>query len=407
MLSIRRSLSPRATKSRSRRMTLPGPQGLLGRFVERLADHDRRFVRTVGQKPPRSPHVIGDGGERLVQLVRQRRCHFAHRGQPRNMHQLGLQLLQPRLGALPLGQIADEAGEKTLIVRAHLADRKLHRKGRAVLALADDDAADADDARLVGPQVTGNIAVVLLAIGRGHHDLDVLADDFARLKAEQPFGGGAERLNAPLHVDDDHRFRDRVEDRLQVRLARERGACARRRLEAGALETLAKPRHADAHQRKRDRAGDIDDEERTVNIDQRPVIARDEDLQQHGVGGGDKSRPEAPGDARDQDRRHQKQIQRLVAERWSEPGAQQENERYQPKRQKIGDDGLLAEPRLQRRRRRPCLPSLSGHRPWDALFGNAFRSKLRSAVQRQNSTAKGGSATTKGYPLGMISEFSG
>ena len=66
------------------------------------------------------------------------------------MHQLGLQFLQARFGLLPLGQVADEAGEETLVAGFHLADRELHRKGRAVLALADHDAADADDAPLAG-----------------------------------------------------------------------------------------------------------------------------------------------------------------------------------------------------------------------------------------------------------------
>ena len=63
---------------------------------------------------------------------------------------LRLQLLQPGLGQLPLGQVADEAGEVALPRRAHLADRELHGKGRAVLALAHDDAPDADDPPLAG-----------------------------------------------------------------------------------------------------------------------------------------------------------------------------------------------------------------------------------------------------------------
>ena len=50
----------------------------------------------------------------------------------------------------------------------HLADRKLHRKGRAVLALADHHPADADDAALAGRVIAVEIAVVLLAIGRRH-----------------------------------------------------------------------------------------------------------------------------------------------------------------------------------------------------------------------------------------------
>ena len=76
------------------------------------------------------------------------------------MHELGLQLLQPRFGLLPLGQIANEAGEEALVAGLHLADGKLHREGRAVLALADDDAADADDAALAGAQIALEIAVV-------------------------------------------------------------------------------------------------------------------------------------------------------------------------------------------------------------------------------------------------------
>ena len=85
----------------------------------------------------------------------ERRGHLAHRGQPRDVDQLRLQFLQPRLGLLAFGQVADEAGEEALVARAHLADGELHRKGRAVLALADDDAADADDAALAGRADSG------------------------------------------------------------------------------------------------------------------------------------------------------------------------------------------------------------------------------------------------------------
>ncbi len=57
----------------------------------------------------------------------------------------------------------------------HLADGELHGKRRAVPALADDDAADADDAPLAGAHVAIEIAVVLSAIWRRHQHLDVLA----------------------------------------------------------------------------------------------------------------------------------------------------------------------------------------------------------------------------------------
>ena len=159
---------------------LAGAQRLLGGLVHRLADHDRVFVRSAFEQPARALHVVGDRRERLVQFMRQRRGHLAHRGQARDMDELGLQLLQPRLGLLPFGQVADEAGEETPVAGFHLADRKLHREGRAVLALADHDAADADDPPLAGPQIALEIAVVVFAIGRGHQHLDVLADHFAR-----------------------------------------------------------------------------------------------------------------------------------------------------------------------------------------------------------------------------------
>ena len=43
------------------------------------------------------------------------------------MHQLGLQLLQSRFGLLPLGEIADEAGEIASLTGLHLADAELER----------------------------------------------------------------------------------------------------------------------------------------------------------------------------------------------------------------------------------------------------------------------------------------
>ena len=49
--------------------------------------------------------------------MRQCRRHFAERREPRHMDEFGLQLLQPLLGLLPLGEIANEAGEETAAAR--------------------------------------------------------------------------------------------------------------------------------------------------------------------------------------------------------------------------------------------------------------------------------------------------
>ena len=78
------------------------------------------------------------------------------------MYQLGLQFLQSRFGLLPLGEIADEAGEIALLTGLHLADAELERKSRAVLALADHHPADADDPPLAGQLVAIEIAVMVL-----------------------------------------------------------------------------------------------------------------------------------------------------------------------------------------------------------------------------------------------------
>ena len=68
------------------------------------------------------------------------------------MHKFRLQFLQPGFDLLALRQVAHEAGEETGLARLHLPDRKLHGEGRAVLSLADDDAADADDPPFAGAQ---------------------------------------------------------------------------------------------------------------------------------------------------------------------------------------------------------------------------------------------------------------
>ena len=97
-----------------------------------------------------------------------------------------------RFRHLPLGQVADKAGEKALIAGFHFADGEFHREGRSVAALADDDAADADDAPLAGGQIAADVAVMLAAIGLGHQDLDVASDRLGGLQAEKPFSRGAE-----------------------------------------------------------------------------------------------------------------------------------------------------------------------------------------------------------------------
>src|SRR3974390_1768360 len=110
------------------------------------------------------------------------------------MYQFGLKFLQARFRLLPFGKVADEASEKTLLCGLHLADAELERKGRAILALADHHAADADDAPLAGCLVAIEIGVVTFAIWRRHQNLDVLAEHFGGVITEQTLGCRAEGL---------------------------------------------------------------------------------------------------------------------------------------------------------------------------------------------------------------------
>jgi hypothetical protein len=136
------------------------------------------------------------------------------------MDQLGLQFLQPRLGLLLLGEIADEACKERLPSRMHLADGEMHRKCRAVLAHAGDDAPDADDAPFARLEVAGDVSVMTAAIRLRHQLADVLPDRLGFAVAELTLGGAGVELHDAMLVDHDHRIRNRIQDRAKVALAR-------------------------------------------------------------------------------------------------------------------------------------------------------------------------------------------
>ena len=198
---------------------LAGADRLIGGSVERGLDRARVGIGAAGQQTARALHIVADGRQRLIELVRQRRGHFAHRAQARDMGELFLQTLHARLGALLLGEVADEAGEIASLAPMRLADRKMHRKGRTVGASTRDDAANADDARLAFGAVALEVAVVATAIGLGHQDPHVLADRFVLRKAEHPLGGAAEQLHDSGFVDDHHRVGHRFENRPKMLVA--------------------------------------------------------------------------------------------------------------------------------------------------------------------------------------------
>ena len=83
----------------------------------------------------------------------------------------------------------DDADEDDLRFQAPLADREIHRKRRAVLALPDHLPADADNALFAGPDMVIDIAVMFLAIRGRHQHFHVLAQHFAWCIAEQLLAG--------------------------------------------------------------------------------------------------------------------------------------------------------------------------------------------------------------------------
>src|SRR6478736_4264947 len=96
------------------------------------------------------------------------------------MDKFGLQFLQARFRLLTFGQIADEAGEKTPVTGFHFAYGELHRKGRAVLALADHDPANTDDTSLACRSIALQVTIVAFTIGFGHQDSYILTDCLGR-----------------------------------------------------------------------------------------------------------------------------------------------------------------------------------------------------------------------------------
>ena len=136
------------------------------------------------------------------------------------MGEFGLQIVQPLLGLLALGQVAHKAGKGAPLMPFRLGDREFHGKGRAIPPQPDHHPAAADDPLFPGRQIARQILVMLLPIRRGHQHADILSRHLLRAIAEQPLGGGAERLHDAAVIDHDHGIGNAVEDGTQLGLTR-------------------------------------------------------------------------------------------------------------------------------------------------------------------------------------------
>jgi hypothetical protein len=152
--------------------------------------------------------------ERVAQLVREHRQELVLLpvGVGERVHALAQLVLE----ALPLGDVAHDAGEVAPRADVELAHREIHGEDAAVLAPSHHLAPDADDFRLAGGEIVGEIGVVLAIVGLGHQDLDVAPEHLGAPVAEQFLRGRVERLDVAALVDGDDAVDDVVDHRAHA-----------------------------------------------------------------------------------------------------------------------------------------------------------------------------------------------
>src|SRR3546814_6354784 len=106
-----------------------------------------------------------------------------------------------------------------MAVLTGFSHRQLHRKGCAVPALANYDAADPDDPSFAGLQVMLDVFVVAIMVGLRHEAGNIMPNNFLFRVSEELFGSRTERGNFACLVDDDHCIRDGGGDGLEMLLA--------------------------------------------------------------------------------------------------------------------------------------------------------------------------------------------
>jgi hypothetical protein len=123
-----------------------------------------------------------------------------------------LEVVDPKLGLLPFGQVANEPGEHAIIADPGLANRKFDWKGRPIAMAGRQHAPNPDDPTLTGTKVAFQISVMPFAIRRRHEHAHIFSENLVLRETEHSFGGGAERQNMPMLVDDHHRIGHRLQD---------------------------------------------------------------------------------------------------------------------------------------------------------------------------------------------------
>src|SRR5581483_1587806 len=107
-----------------------------------------------------------------------------------------------------------------------------------------------DNALLARLEIAGDVAVVLLAVGRGHQHADSVSKHGPLGVAEEPLSRSVKRLNHALFANDNGRVRNGVQDGTQVRLACLQFVRVPLAPDPGAAELLAEPRDTPSHRDK-------------------------------------------------------------------------------------------------------------------------------------------------------------
>ena len=165
-----------------------------------------RRIAGILQQPPAAAHIVGDGGQRLVELVSQGGRHRAHRAQPRDVGELGAQPPYRRFRLAPFALAVLEIGVGGLELIGEpllLLDRRQHGERSAVKLHADGEEqlgrgkggeAEDDIIEIAGEdQAPGQRAIDR----HGPAECDAGAEMIAKAG-----GGGAERDHDQRQVDE-------------------------------------------------------------------------------------------------------------------------------------------------------------------------------------------------------------
>ena len=117
-----------------------------------------------------------------------------------------------------LAHVGQKANEQGLVRLCHRADGQAHINQAAVLVQGLHFPARANDVGVAGGQVVLQVIIVRLAMGRGHQDADVAAQDVCRFPAQQLFGRRVEGHDAAIAFNHDDAVHRRVDHGTQSRL---------------------------------------------------------------------------------------------------------------------------------------------------------------------------------------------